>query len=86
LGYPVTLDEAWFYFSNQYEQIWLPDHEDLPTIERQIITSPTTTLTMGWNPHRLHLANIRSKGQKWTHPYYIDHILPEIGDLYDARD
>jgi hypothetical protein len=26
--YLVTLYEAWFYFSNQYEQIWLPDQED----------------------------------------------------------
>jgi hypothetical protein len=26
--YLVILDEAWFYFSNQHEQIWLPDQED----------------------------------------------------------
>jgi hypothetical protein len=32
--YHVTLDEAWFYFSNQHEQIWLPDQEDPPTIQR----------------------------------------------------
>jgi hypothetical protein len=26
--YLVTLDEVWFYFSNQHEQIWLRDQED----------------------------------------------------------
>jgi hypothetical protein len=32
--YFVALDEAWFYFSNQQEQIWLPDQEDSPAVER----------------------------------------------------
>jgi hypothetical protein len=31
-------------------------------------------------------VNILPKGQKWTSQYYIDHILPEIGNLRDARD
>jgi hypothetical protein len=44
--YFVTLDEAWFYFSNQHEQIWLPDQEDPPTIQRQMISSPKTMLTV----------------------------------------
>jgi hypothetical protein len=26
--YLITLDKARFYFSNQHEQIWLPEHED----------------------------------------------------------
>jgi hypothetical protein len=82
----VTLDEAWFDFSNQHEQIWLPDQEDPPTIQRQTINSPKTMLTVLWNPHGFHLVSLLPKGQKWISQYYIDHILPEICALLDARD
>jgi hypothetical protein len=74
--YLVTLDEAWFYFSNQDEQIWLPNQEDPPTIQRQMINSPKTMLTVVWNPHRFHSVSLLPKGRKWTSQYYIDHILP----------
>jgi hypothetical protein len=84
--YLVTLDEAWFYFSNQREHIWLPDQEDSPTIQRQMISSPKTILTVVWNPHGFHLISFLPKGQKWTIQYYIDYILPEICALRDARD
>jgi hypothetical protein len=59
--YLVTLDEAWFYFSNQNEQIWLPDQEDPPTIQRQTISSPKTMLTVVWNPHGFHSASLLPK-------------------------
>jgi hypothetical protein len=84
--YLVTLDEAWFYFLNQHEQIWLPDQEDPPTTQRQTINSRKAMLTVVWNPHGFHLVSLLSKGQKWTSQYYIDHILPEICGLRDARD
>jgi hypothetical protein len=76
--YLVTLDEAWFYFSNQHEQIWFPDQEYPPTIQQQTISSPKTMLTVVWNPHGFHLVSFLPKGQKWTSQCYIDHILPEI--------
>jgi hypothetical protein len=84
--YLVILDEAWIYFSNQHEQIWLPDQEDRPTIQRQTISSPKTMLTVMCNPHGFHLVSLLPKGQKWTSQYDIDHILPEIYALRDARD
>jgi histone-lysine N-methyltransferase SETMAR len=43
-------------------------------------------LTVVWNPHKFHLVSLLSKGQKWTNQYYIDHILPKICALRDARD
>jgi hypothetical protein len=84
--YLVTLDEPWFYFSNQHEQIWLPDQKDLLTIQRQTLSSPKTMLKVVWNPHGFHLVSLLLKGQKWTSQYYIDHILLEIYILRDARD
>jgi hypothetical protein len=84
--YLGALDEAWVYFSNQDEQIWLPDQEDPPTIQRQTISSPKTMLTLVWNPHGFHFVSLLPKGQKWTSQYYINHILPEICALRDTRD
>jgi hypothetical protein len=43
-------------------------------------------LAVVWNPHGFHLVSFLPKGQKWTSQYYIDHILPEICALRDARD
>jgi hypothetical protein len=40
--YLLALDKAWFYFSNQHEQVWLPNQEDPLTIQRQTISSPKT--------------------------------------------
>jgi hypothetical protein len=62
--YFATLDEVWFYFSSQREQIWLPGQEDPPTIQQQTISSPKTMLTVVWNPHGFHLVSLLPKGQK----------------------
>jgi hypothetical protein len=50
------------------------------------INSPKTMLTVVRNPHGFHLVSLLPKGQKWTSHYYIDHNLPEICALHDARD
>jgi histone-lysine N-methyltransferase SETMAR len=84
--YLVTLDEAWFYFSNQHEQIWLPEQEDQPTIQQQKISGPKTMLTVMWNPDGFHMESLLPKWHKWTSQYYIDYILPGICALRDASD
>jgi hypothetical protein len=63
-NYLVTLDEAWLYFSNQHEQIWISAHDDTPTIERQTISGPKNNADRGMEPHGFHLVNVLSKGQK----------------------
>ena len=82
----MTLDEAWFYFVNQHEQIWLPEDEDPPTIARPMISSAKTMLTVVWNPHGFHVVKVLPKGCKWTSQYYIENILPEICALRVAGD
>jgi hypothetical protein len=48
----VTLDEAWFYFSNHFDRIWLP-HDELPSsFPKQTIAGQKLTITVGWNPSR----------------------------------
>jgi hypothetical protein len=80
----VTLDEAWFYFSNRYEQIWLPDQEDPPTIQRQAISNPKTMLTVMWNPHGFHLVSLLLEEQKWTSQYYrVSHVKRSTGESHN---
>jgi hypothetical protein len=82
----MTLDEAWFYFSNQHEQIWLPEDEDPPTNGRPTIDSSKTMLTVLWNPHGFRVIKVLPRRCKWTSQYYIDNILPEICALHIAGD
>jgi hypothetical protein len=84
--YPVTLDEAWFYFANQYEQIWLSEDDDPPTNARPMIRSPKTMLTVVCNPHGFHVVKVRPRGCKWTIQYSVDDIPPEICALHFAGD
>jgi hypothetical protein len=37
--YIVTLSEAWFYFSNHFDQIWLPHDELPPSFPKQTIAN-----------------------------------------------
>jgi hypothetical protein len=48
--YIVTLDEAWFHFANQYEQIWLSDAEDPPEIPRHMISHRKSRPDCGMEP------------------------------------
>jgi hypothetical protein len=41
-----------------------PDHEDLQTVERHMISRPKTMLTVVWIPHGFHLVNTLPKRQK----------------------
>jgi hypothetical protein len=78
------LDEARFYFSNQHEQIWLPEDEDSPTNTRPMISSPKALLTILWNPHGFHVVKILPTGCKWTSPDSVDRRFPEICALHIA--
>jgi hypothetical protein len=44
--YIVLLDEAWFYFSNHFNQMWLPHDELPPSFPKQIIVSQKLMITV----------------------------------------
>jgi hypothetical protein len=44
--YIVTLDEAWFYFSNHFDRIWLPHDELSPSSPKQTIASQKSMSTV----------------------------------------
>jgi hypothetical protein len=77
----VTLDEAWFYFENHFDRIWLP-HDELPSFfPKQMITNQKLMNAVVWNAHGFHVIQTLSKGIKWTGRYYPDNILSQIAAL-----
>jgi hypothetical protein len=67
--YILTLDEAWFYFSNHLDRIWFPHYELPPSFPRQMIASQKSMITVVWNPHGFHMIQSLSKAIKWTGRY-----------------
>jgi hypothetical protein len=65
----LTFDAARVDFSNQDEQIGLPDSENRATIDRQTISSPKTMLTVVWPSYGFHLTNVLPQGPMWTSQY-----------------
>jgi hypothetical protein len=83
-NYIITLNEAWFYFSNHFDQIWLPHDELSPSFPTQTVASQKLMITVVWNPHGFHVIQSLSKGIKWTGRYYSDNILSQIAALRDV--
>jgi hypothetical protein len=83
--YFATLDEAWFYLSNQHEQIW-PGPGRLTNNSTTNDQQPENNADSVWNSHGFHLVFLLPEGQKWTSQYSIDHILPEICTLRDTKN
>jgi hypothetical protein len=68
--YTVALHEAWFYFLDHFDRIWLP-HDELPSsFPKETIASQTLIITVVWNPHGFHVIQSLPKGIKWTGRYY----------------
>jgi hypothetical protein len=81
--YIVPLDEAWLYFSNHFDRIWLP-YDELPSsFPKQTIANQKSTITVVWNPHGLHVIQSLPKGIKWTGKYDSDNIVSQIDALRD---
>jgi hypothetical protein len=81
--YIVTLDEAWLYFSNHIDRIWLPHDELRPSFPKQTTASQKITITVVWNPRGFHMPQSLSKRIKWTGRCYSDNILSQIAAPWD---
>jgi len=82
----VTMDEAWFYLSNNFDQIWMPHDEIAPDCPRRMVSTPKIMITIAWNPLGFHAAEVLPKGAKWTAKYYVETILPKIARLREKDD
>jgi len=80
----VTLDESWFYFTTDYEAMWLSSSETPPDRERHMVTSPKLMLTIVWNPDGFHVINVLPKGQKFNASYYVENILERVSQFAQA--
>lgn len=74
----VTLDESWFYFTTDYERIWLPQDTSPPERERLTIQSKKMMVTIVWNPAGFCRIAALPKGSKFNTDYYISEILTPL--------
>jgi transposase len=74
----VTLDESWFYFSTDYETIWLPSDVPLPERERLSIKSRKMMITIVWSPVGFIRIAALPKGGKFNSDYYISDVLKPL--------
>jgi hypothetical protein len=82
--YIVTLNEIWFYFSNHFDRIWLPDDELPPSFRKQTIASQKLMITIIWNPREFHVMHALPKEIQWTGRYYSNNILSQISAVQDV--
>jgi hypothetical protein len=52
------------FFSNHFDQIWLPHDELPPSFPKQTIASQKLMITVVWNPHEFHVIQSLPKGIK----------------------
>jgi histone-lysine N-methyltransferase SETMAR len=76
--YILTGDESWFYFTINYDHIWLPDGALTPTRPRHTINTPKRMLTIFWSPLGFPLVQLLPKGQHFNARYFCENILQEI--------
>jgi hypothetical protein len=82
--YIVTLDEAWSYFSNRFDRIWLLHDELPPSFPNQTIASQKLMIPVVWNPEGFHAMQSLPKEIKWTGRYSSDNILSQTAALWDV--
>jgi hypothetical protein len=81
----VTLDESWFYFTKDHEQIWLPSEGRVPEKERKMIQSPKLMLTIAWNPAGFYVIAFLPKGRKFNAQYYLSQVLDPLVQWHLTR-
>jgi hypothetical protein len=74
----VTLDEFWFYFTTDHEQIWLPQGTEATEREQMTVQSRKMQVTIVWNPTELYRIAALHQGMKFNADYYISHILDPL--------
>jgi hypothetical protein len=74
----LTGDESWFFYSTDYEQMWLPQGEKAPTKARCIISAPKVMIIIFWSPLGFPVIDALPAGEKFTARYFCDNIIPQI--------
>jgi hypothetical protein len=60
--YIISLDDAWFYFSNHFDQIYLPHDELPPSFPEPTIVGQQFMIPVVSNPHGFHVIQSLPKG------------------------
>jgi hypothetical protein len=76
----VPLDESWFYFTTDYERIWLPEGTEVPDREQTTVQPRKMMVTIVWNPGGFFRIVALLKGMKFGVDYYISYILDSLAE------
>jgi hypothetical protein len=58
----VTLEESWFYFATDHEQIWMRPEEEPPALSRRMIQDRKIMVTVAWNLLGFHIVKALPRG------------------------
>jgi histone-lysine N-methyltransferase SETMAR len=82
----VALDESWFYFATDHEQIWMRPEEEPPAHSRRIIQDRKIMVTVAWNPLGFHIVKALPIRGSFDAEYYHDNILAELLSIHPRAD
>jgi hypothetical protein len=85
--YFPTGDKSSFFYSTDYEQMWLPQGEKALTRGKRMISKPKLMIIIFWPPLGFRVIDALPAGEKFTAPYFCDNIVPQIAEQRpsDAR-
>jgi hypothetical protein len=74
----ISLDELWFYFPINHDQIWRQADQEPPGLAKPMIQDKKTMVTMACNPLGFSLVEVLPKGRNFIAEYYRDNIPTEL--------
>lgn len=74
----VTGDESWFHLSYAPRAVWTISRDEVPTKEKQAISTRKFMLTVFWSVDGFHVAEFLPTGTRFDTAYFAEHIIPSL--------
>jgi hypothetical protein len=74
----ITIDDLWFYFTTDYEQISLRPDQKPPEKPKHTIQENTIIVTIAWNPLGFHVLEALPTARIFDAEHYRDNILTAL--------
>jgi hypothetical protein len=81
----VTGDESWFYLSYASRVAWTMSRDELPTKEKQAISTKKFMLAVFWSVDGFHVAEFLPTGTRFDTAYFAEHIIPSLATKLQMR-
>jgi hypothetical protein len=81
----VTGDESWFHLSYAARAVWTMSRDEVPTKEKQAISTRKFMLTVFWSIDGFHVAEFLPTGTRFDTAYFVEHIIPSLATKLRMR-